>query len=216
MDDVYEVVKELLVVRGQGAEARSQKLEDNSPRSIAVFLDRDGTINEDTGYIDSPDRLVLISGASSAIKELNLKGFRTVVITNQSGVGRGYFSKEALDTVNKRLEWLIKKQGAHLDAIYYCPHHPDDNCECRKPATGLLEKAKRDFNIDFKKSYVVGDKASDVEIAKNIGCKVILVLTGMGKDEKKKLQSAPSYIADDLKDAVEWIIKDSHQPSAIS
>lgn len=200
-DDVYDVAKELLVARGQ-------KLEDNSLRSIAVFLDRDGTINEDTGYIDSPDRLVLISGASSAIKELNLKGLRTVVITNQSGVGRGYFSKEALDTVNKRLEWLIKKQGAHLDAIYYCPHHPDDNCECRKPATGLLEKAKRDFNIDFKKSYVVGDKASDVEIANNIGCKGILVLTGMGKDEKKKLKSAPSYIADDLKDAVEWIIKD--------
>ena len=175
----------------------------------AVFLDRDGTINDDTGYIDSPGRLVLIGGASSAIKKLNLKGFRAVVITNQSGVGRGYFSKEASDAVNKRLEEILKKQGAHLDAIYYCPHHPDDNCECRKPGTGLLEKAKRDFNIDFKKSYVVGDKASDVEIAKNIGCKGILVLTGMGKDEKKKLKSVPSYIADDLKDAVEWIIKDS-------
>ncbi|MBI5893610.1 MAG: D-glycero-beta-D-manno-heptose 1,7-bisphosphate 7-phosphatase [Deltaproteobacteria bacterium] len=178
-------------------------------RNPAVFLDRDGTINEDTGYIDSPERLALIDGAASAIKKLNSKGFKVIIITNQSGVGRGYFSEEAADAVNKKLEEILKKQGAHLDGIYYCPHHPDDNCECRKPKIGLLEKAKKDLDIDFKKSYVVGDKVSDVELAHNIGGKDILVLTGEGMKHKKMLKSQPSYIADDLKDAVEWIIKDS-------
>lgn len=175
----------------------------------AVFLDRDGTINEDTGYIDSPERLALIDGAASAIKKLNSKGFKVIVITNQSGVGRGYFSKEAADAVNKELEEVLKKQGVHLDGIYYCPHHPDDNCECRKPKIGLLEKAKKDLDIDFKKSYIVGDKVSDVELAHNIGCKDILVLTGEGMKHKKMLKYKPSYVAQDLKDAVEWIIKDS-------
>ncbi|OGP65814.1 MAG: hypothetical protein A3K22_05090 [Deltaproteobacteria bacterium RBG_16_42_7] len=174
----------------------------------AVFLDRDGTINQDTGYIDSPERLFIIDGAASAIKRLNSKGFRVVVITNQSGVGRGYFTKEAADSVNKKLEEVLKREGAHLDGIYYCPHHPDDNCECRKPRIGLLEKAKNDLAIDFKKSYVIGDKGSDIEIAQSIGGKGILVLTGSGKDEKQKLDHEPSYIATDLKDAVEWIIKD--------
>ncbi|MBI5048036.1 MAG: D-glycero-beta-D-manno-heptose 1,7-bisphosphate 7-phosphatase [Deltaproteobacteria bacterium] len=178
-------------------------------KNLAVFLDRDGTINKDTGYIDSPGRLIIIDGVSSAIKRLNSNGFKVVVITNQSGVARGYFSKEALDIVNKRLEHILKKKRAHIDGIYYCPHHPDDNCECRKPKIGLLEQAKKDLNIDFKKSYVVGDKVSDVEIAQGIGGKGILVLTGMGRDEEKKLNHKPSYIAHDLKDAVEWIIKDS-------
>ena len=174
----------------------------------AVFLDRDGTINQDIGYIDSPERLFIIDGAASAIKRLNSKGFRVVVITNQSGVGRGYFTKEAADSVNKKLEEVLKREGAHLDGIYYCPHHPDDNCECRKPRIGLLEKAKNDLAIDFKKSYVIGDKGSDIEIAQGIVGKGILVLTGSGKDEKQKLNHEPSYIATDLKDAVEWIIKD--------
>ncbi len=177
-------------------------------KNAAVFLDRDGTINEDTGYIDSPERLSIIAGVSPAIKRLNSKGFKVIIITNQSGIARGYFSKDALDAINKRLLEVLKKQGAHLDGIYYCPHHPDDNCECRKPKTGMLEKAKEDLHIDFNQSYVVGDKVSDVEIARNIGGKGILVLTGSGKDEKEKLIHQPAYIADDLKDAVEWIIKD--------
>lgn len=173
-----------------------------------VFLDRDGTINEDLNYIDSPERLIIIDGASSAIRKLNSKGFKVVVITNQSGVGRGYFTKEAVDVVNKRLEEILKKDGAHLDGIYYCLHHPDDNCECRKPKIGLVEKAKKDLHIDLNKSYIVGDKISDIEIAQNIGGKGILVLTGKGKDEEKKIKQKPCYIAKDLSDAVEWIIKD--------
>lgn len=174
----------------------------------AVFLDRDGTINEDRGYIDSPESLIIIDGAASAVKRLNAKGFKVIVITNQSGVGRGYFTEDAADAVNKRLEEILKKDGAHLDGIYYCPHHPDDNCECRKPKTGLIERAKMDFPIDLKKSYVIGDKVSDIEIARGIGGKGVLVLTGMGKDEQKKLNHKPHYIAHDLKDAVEWIIED--------
>ena len=195
-DDVYESAAALL-------EKRAVK------EFPAVFLDRDGTINEDTGYIDSPERLIIIDGVSSAIRELNSRGFKVVIITNQSGVARGYFTKEAVDAVNKRLEEILIKEGAHIDGIYYCPHHPDDNCECRKPRTGLLQMAKDDLDIDFKKSYVVGDKLSDVEIAQNIGSKGILVLTGMGKDERKKINHRPSHIANDLRDAVEWIIKDS-------
>lgn len=177
-------------------------------KKVAVFLDRDGTINEDTGYLDSQEKLVIIAGVPSAIKRLNSKGFKVVVITNQSGVARGYFSRDALDAINKRLEDILKKDDAHLDGIYYCPHHPDDNCECRKPKTGMLEKAKKDLHINLEQSYVVGDKVSDVEIARKIGGKGILVLTGMGKNEEKRLIHKPSYIADDLKDAVEWIIKD--------
>lgn len=181
----------------------------------AVFLDRDGTINEDTGFIDSPERLIIIDGAASAIKKLNSKGFHVVVITNQSGVGRGYFSKESADAVNKRLEEILKKQEAHLDGIYYCPHHPDDGCECRKPRTGLIKKASADLSIDFNKSYVVGDKVCDVELAQNIGCKGILVLTGEGMKHREMLVNKPSYIADDLKDAVEWIIRDRRQESGV-
>ncbi|MBI3398708.1 MAG: D-glycero-beta-D-manno-heptose 1,7-bisphosphate 7-phosphatase [Deltaproteobacteria bacterium] len=184
-------------------------------KNAAVFLDRDGTINEDTGYIDAPKRLVIIDGVFSSIKKLNSKGFKVVVITNQSGVARGYFSREAVDAVNRRLEETLKKEGAYLDGIYYCPHHPDDDCECRKPKTGMLEKAKKDLHVDLEQSYVVGDKVSDVEIAYKIGGKGILVRTGMGNDEEKKLIHKPSYIADDLKGAVEWIIKDRSQKSEV-
>lgn len=180
-----------------------------------VFLDRDGTINEDTGYIDSPERLVVLDGAAAAIKKLNSNGFKVIVITNQSGVGRGYFTHDAVDAVNKKLEEILKQDDAHIDAMYYCPHHPDDDCECRKPKAGLVEQAKKDFHIDLKKSYVVGDKASDVEIARTIGCKGILVLTGMGRDEKKKLIHKPHHIAHNLKDAVEWIIKDRIQNTEV-
>ena len=176
---------------------------------FAVFLDRDGTINEDTGYIDSPEKLVIIRGASDAIKKLNENEFGVIVISNQSGVGRGYFSKEAAEEVNKKLVKILNKGGAHIDGIYYCPHHPDDNCDCRKPRTGLIEMAKGDLNLDIKKSYVVGDKVSDIELAMNAGAKAILVLTGRGTDERNRLIRQPHYIASNLKEAVEWIIKDS-------
>ncbi|MBI5681868.1 MAG: D-glycero-beta-D-manno-heptose 1,7-bisphosphate 7-phosphatase [Deltaproteobacteria bacterium] len=198
VDDVYDAAAGFLT-------PNSKLLTLNS---FAVFLDRDGTINEDSGYIDSPDRLVIIDGAPSAIKKLNSEGFKVVVISNQSGVGRGYFSKEIADSINKKLEDTLKQEDVHLDGIYYCPHHPDDNCKCRKPRTGLLEIAGEELGIDISKSYVVGDKVSDIELALNAGCKGVLVLTGFGKEHKKIIKTKPSYIANDLKDAVEWIIKD--------
>ncbi len=173
--------------------------------NIAVFFDRDGTICKDLGYIDSEDKIVVIRGAGEAIRKLNEAGFKVVIITTQSGVARGYFTIETLQRVNKRLTEILKKDGAQIDGIYFCPHHPDENCECRKPKPGLILKAKRKFNLNLKNSWVVGDKKEDIELGKNAGSKSILVLTGYGKETKKKVK--PDYTVSNIKEAVKIILK---------
>ena len=175
---------------------------------IAVFLDRDGTINEEVGYLSDPDGLKLIRGAAEAVKKLNDHGIKVIVISNQSGVGRGYFSERDLARINMRLTELLLSYEARIDAIYYCPHHPDDGCECRKPEPGLLKKAAREHSIDLGRSYVVGDKKTDVELAVNAGSKGILVKTGFGREQLKTMTSSAAFVADDLLDATEWIIND--------
>lgn len=176
--------------------------------TIAVFFDRDGTINEESGYLSNPDDLALIKGAAEAVKRLNSIGIKVIVISNQSGVGRGFFSEEDLARVNKRLTDLLLSHGARIDAIYYCPHHPEDNCECRKPKPGLLKKAALEHSIDLTRSYVVGDKKTDVELARNAGSKGILVKTGFGSSQLKTMASAPLFVAEDILDATDWIIND--------
>jgi histidinol-phosphate phosphatase family protein len=175
---------------------------------IAVFLDRDGTINEDTGYVGRPEDVALINGAPEAIKLLNGIGAKVIVISNQSGVGRGYFTKEAVVKVNRTVEGLLGQKGARIDGFYFCPHHPEDNCKCRKPATGLIDRAASLHKVDVKRSYVVGDKASDVLLAKNAGAKSIMVLTGHGGADVKKLSSIPDYTAPDVLEAARWIVED--------
>ena len=185
----------------------------------AVFLDRDGTLNEEAGYINHVDRLKLIDGAAQAVALLGRHGLKTIVVTNQAGVARGYYPAEHLPKLHDRLRTLLKEQGAELDAIYYCPHHPDvgeppfrQDCDCRKPKLGMIRRAEKEHSVDASRSYMVGDKISDVEFGRKAGCKSILVLTGYGKGEleyhRDKLDREPDYIADDILDAAKWIVKD--------
>lgn len=187
--------------------------------SAAVFLDRDGTLNEEAGYINHVDRLKLIDGAAEAVALLARHGLKTIVVTNQSGVARGYFPAEHLPKLHDRLKTLLKEQGAELDAIYYCPHHPDvgeppfrQDCDCRKPKLGMIRRAEKELSVDATRSYMVGDKISDIEFGRRAGCKSILLLTGYGKGELEyhsdKLESEPDFIAEDILDAAKWIVKD--------
>jgi histidinol-phosphate phosphatase family protein len=174
----------------------------------AVFLDRDGTINEDTGYIHHPSALRLIAGAATAIRALNVRGLPVVVISNQSGIGRGYFTLGDLDAVNSRLTELLKEGGAAIDALYFCPHLPDEGCRCRKPATALVEQAAKELGV--RCSYMVGDKGADIALARTVEARAVLVKTGHGSEELARLSEAeePDFIAEDLASAVDWILKD--------
>lgn len=178
----------------------------------AAFLDRDGTVNIDPGYISKPDDMKLFPGVGDAVKKLKDNNFLVFIVSNQSGVGRGYFSKEDLDKVHDRFLTLLSQSAGVdgavtlIDKIYYCPHKPEVGCRCRKPSAGLIEEACRDFDIDLKQSYVVGDRNKDIELGKNVGVRSILVKTGYGEKESGELVSHPNYIAEDLKDAVDWIV----------
>ncbi len=176
-------------------------------KNRAIIMDRDGTISEEVGYIDRVDKLRLIPKSGEAIKLINKMGFKAIVITNQSGVGRGYFSELLVNRVNERLKELLKRFGAYIDAIYYCPHHPEAGCRCRKPNTGLLERAVKDFDIDPRRSYIIGDKLTDLEFAERGNSLGIIVKTGYGSREiMTGLNKKPAYIAEDLYDAVRWIM----------
>ena len=179
----------------------------------AVFLDRDGTINEEIVHPEPdqfaprhPDEFKLVSGVGGAIKLLNEAGFKVVVVTNQAGVARGYFTKEILIKIHHKMEKELSKKEAFLDAVYYCPHHPDVGCYCRKPNPGMLKQAAHDLDIDLKESYIIGDKMTDLVPGIKMGCKTILVLTGRGKSVK--INKNIDYIASDLYAAAKWILDD--------
>jgi D-glycero-D-manno-heptose 1,7-bisphosphate phosphatase len=179
----------------------------------AVFLDRDGTINEEMGYINHPDRFRLLPGSAEAIALLNQAGLFVVVATNQSGAARKYFPASLIPQIHSLMLQMLSQQKANIDAIYVCQHAPDENCPCRKPKSGLLHQAAREFDIDLSRSYVVGDRFKDLELAANVGAKGILVLTGYGRGELEYYQgerlAEPHYIATDLLDAAAWILKDA-------
>ncbi|MCD5383172.1 HAD family hydrolase [candidate division WOR-3 bacterium] len=168
----------------------------------AIFIDRDGTLTKEKGYVTDPSHIELIPGACEAIDGFRSLGFLTVLLTNQSAIGRGYITEEALRDQHKRLKLLLSK--SFLDGIYACPHHPDDGCECRKPKPGLLRRACLDLNIDKRKSYIIGDLETDIELGKREGAKTILVLTGHGRESLKKI--SPDYIADDILSAFTYIL----------
>ncbi len=151
----------------------------------AVFLDRDGTIAMEVGYVDRIEKFQLYPFTPKALSILKDLGFSLVLVTNQSGIARGFFTEDLLFRVHDLLEKELRKNGVSLDAIYFCPHHPSitGECNCRKPKTGMLEMARRDLGLDIERSYVIGDKWSDVEMGRRAGAKTIQVLTGYGKGE---------------------------------
>jgi histidinol-phosphate phosphatase family protein len=187
--------------------------------NIGVFLDRDGTICEEIGYLSSPDQVRLIPGVGEAIRLLNEQGMKCVVVTNQSGIARGFFSEERLAEIHRELLRLLWADGAILDAIYFCPHHPTEGrapycrpCGCRKPASGLILRAASELGLDLKRSYCVGDRLADLECGKRVGAKGVLVLTGYGREEAlangSDAERSPSCVVPDLREAVRWILKD--------
>ncbi len=167
----------------------------------AIFLDRDGVINVEVGYLSDPDDFELLKGTSEALKLLNQKNYLLIIITNQAGIARGYFTEEILQNIHKKMITLLKKQDIILDDIFFCPHHPvfTGHCNCRKPNPGMILKASEKFNIDLNKSYMVGDTLNDIETGKNVKCKTVLVLTGYGSKELKKINSIkPDFIFKNL------------------
>lgn len=141
----------------------------------AVFLDRDGTMARDVHFCCRPEDLELFPDTAQAIRLLNEYGFKVIIVTNQSGIGRGYFTEEALAEMHLKMEGELAEEGARVDGIYYCPHQPDDNCECRKPRPKLVLQAVRDFDIDLEHSFVVGDRQEDMDLGKTLGCRTVLV-----------------------------------------
>ncbi len=185
----------------------------------AVFLDRDGTINEQMGYINHIDRFQMLPDAAPAIRLLNEADIPAVVVTNQSGLARGYFPAELLDAVHKKMAAALAEEGAHVDGIYICPHHPEAKeekyrlaCTCRKPKIGLFEQAAQELDIDLEQSYVVGDRWSDLKAAVKCRATPVLVLTGYGKGDYEYIgphqKVVPAFVAQNLKEAVVWILDD--------
>lgn len=177
----------------------------------AVFLDRDGTINDDPGYVSTPDQMVLFPHAAEAISKLNKAGFLVIIVSNQSGIARGIIEKNTLPKIHARMEELLAKEGAKIDDYFLCFHHPDQHCECRKPKPKLLLDAGEKYPIDFSKSFMVGDRLSDVECGLNAGCKkTFLVRTGYGKEQEEKFDlPKKTVVVEDLSQAVERILKES-------
>jgi histidinol-phosphate phosphatase family protein len=176
----------------------------------AIFLDRDGTLIFDRNYLSFPKQVKLYSFAAESINKLRNAGFKIIIVTNQSGISRGIFTERDLENVNKKFMALLKSAGAEVDAIYYCPHVDSDNCSCRKPKIGMVLQGAKDFNVDLKKSYAVGDSVRDYMLGFNMGGKGILVLTGYGKKQQIKIlkeKIKPIAICKTLKQAATFIIK---------
>jgi histidinol-phosphate phosphatase family protein len=178
-----------------------------------VFLDRDGTINVEVEYLDDPARCQLLPRVGEAIACLNRKGFLVIVVTNQAGVGRGRFPIEAIGPVHARLDELLAPVHAHIDGYYFCPHHPDDRCHCRKPLPGMIHEAAAAHSIDLSRSFMIGDKCSDVGAGVAAGCAAGLVLTGYGPTQLAECRRSgirPSFVANDLGEAVAHILTEGN------
>jgi histidinol-phosphate phosphatase family protein len=176
----------------------------------AVFLDRDGTVMEDAHYIKSPDQVRLIPGAAAAVKRINDAKVPAIVITNQSGIARGIFTLEDYEAVRKHFESLLQAEGAHIDASYFCPHHPTKTgpCDCRKPGTEMFESAIRDFKLDANNVAYIGDRWRDVAAAKKLGGRGIMIHSHMTtREDRRKAQEDGIHAANTLADAVEMLFR---------
>lgn len=170
-----------------------------------VLLDRDGTINVDRGYLNDPDELELIRGAGPALARLREQGLGLVIVSNQSGIGRGFLDEDDLGRIHARLTELLAMDGTALDGIYCCPHLPTDRCACRKPETALVDRAAADHGFDPAKSFVVGDKACDIELGRRVGATTILVRTGYGEEAAADPSVDADHIVADLPEAADLI-----------
>jgi D-glycero-D-manno-heptose 1,7-bisphosphate phosphatase len=184
---------------------------EQAPLRPAVFLDRDGTMAEEVGYLNHASRFRMFPFVAAAIHRLNDAGLPVIVVTNQSGVGRGYFPEFLVQTVNELMTQQLAKAGAKIDAVYYCPHTSSENCGCRKPKTGMLDRASTEHGLDLPRSFVVGDRYGDIELARNARARSVLVRTGYGEGElawhAAKWPAQPDFVAEDLTQAVTWILR---------
>jgi len=186
----------------------------------AIFLDRDGTINEDVGYPDNSGQIKIYPSSFEALAKINASGFLAVIITNQSGIGRGYLTEADLEEIHQKMKSDFARRGVHVDGVYFCPHYElsanpryRKDCACRKPKPGLARRAAKDLGIDLAGSYFIGDKVEDVLFGLNIGARPVLVLTGFGVESEKKLEEMnirPAHIAPDLLAAADWILGQEH------
>ena len=183
----------------------------------AVFIDRDGTLTEEVGYVNHPRRIRLLPRSAEAIRRVNAAGVPVVLATNQAGIARGYFSPQVLRLTNEEMTRQLKEAGARLDGVYVCVHHPTEGaapyrleCDCRKPKPGMLHRAARELGLDLAASTVIGDKASDLETGRAVGAAAVLVLTGYGAGDweyrRDTFRVPPDHVAEDLLDAVEWVL----------
>jgi D-glycero-D-manno-heptose 1,7-bisphosphate phosphatase len=177
---------------------------EESPRRY-VLIDRDGTIIEECHYLSDPDQVRLIPGSAEAMRTLREQGLGMAIVTNQSGVGRGYFDLDRLEQINQRMCQLLASEGVHLDGIYFCPHTPDDLCGCRKPQPGMIEQARKELGFEPARCMVVGDRETDIELGRNVGATTFLVRTGYGTETVNNRSANPDYIADNLLDAARLI-----------
>jgi D-glycero-D-manno-heptose 1,7-bisphosphate phosphatase len=220
-----KAAEELLAQTDRGTCPVAQMLVSSSRNptreSPAAFLDRDGTIIEDPGYLGDPDKIQFIPGAQEALSALSAAGYRLIVVTNQAGVARGIITEDDVRRVNVRLQELLSAAGVPVDGIYYCPHHAEagspeyrKDCPSRKPGPGMVERARRDFGLDVARSVIVGDHLSDAAVARHYpGMRGIMVLTGHGAGQYEKVQAGatpvPDHVAPDLRSAVEWLLRQS-------
>jgi histidinol-phosphate phosphatase family protein len=179
------------------------------PANIAVFVDRDGTLNEDHGYVTSPEQLVLFPGVPQALARLNDLGVLVILVTNQSAIGRGFITADGLHLIHRRLAELLEADGGTIDAIYFCPHIPDAECACRKPNIDMIQQASEHFTLNLSQCYFVGDKCSDLEAAHNAGVSGVLVLTSEYSDMALKARDQGrfpiAHVAKSFVEAVNWI-----------
>ncbi len=170
-----------------------------------ILLDRDGTIIFDKHYLSDPDGVELLPGAAEGLQRMVELGFKIGVLTNQSGVGRGYYSHDSVHACNKRMAELLKPYGVEIEGVYYCPHAPEDECDCRKPKAGLMEQAIEAHGFDPSEAFMIGDKEADMGVGQNTGATTILVRTGKGKEHEERCQGMADFVADDLGEAAEFI-----------
>ena len=189
-----------------------------------IFLDRDGTINEEVNYLHRPEDLKILPGAAEAISRFNQAGFLVIVITNQAGIGRGYYTQQDMENLNEYMNQVLAEQDAHIDGFYFCPHHPEHgigeykkDCDCRKPGIGMFRQAEQDFSIEKAHSYMIGDKLIDTQAGHNYGVSSILVGTGFGKElfetqcQGRRRTTDYEYYAENLMEAADWIFKEEGQ-----
>ena len=219
VDQVYDAAVKKLGVRSEGLGENhlpphaSRLTPHGVLEGVTVFLDRDGTLNYDPGYLKIAGDLKLLTGVGPALARLKRAGARLVVVTNQSGVGRGIVTLKDLEAIHARLQGLLEQEHAALDAIYFCPHHPNDGCHCRKPNVGMVERAVSELQLDLHRSYLIGDHARDIQLALRVGAKSILITSGpvdqQALDRLEAEQVMPDTVAKSMAEAVAWILADA-------